>query len=87
MSQEQESESPPGRDWPDTEYKYIVEVKASETFNNIMRREGIPVADGSAHVSFTSTKRLDMKRYKQNGLLRSYSVIRVRKIEEVVEEG
>jgi hypothetical protein len=73
---------------PDTEYKYIANIKAFETFRNIVRGQGVSMPEtGGGNVSFTSPKRLDMKAYKDGGLLWSYSVIRVRRVEEVVEEG
>jgi len=70
----------------DTEYRYIVHMKASETFRNVMRREGITIPEGANHISFTSDKRLDMKGYKERGLTWSYTVIRVRTEEDVIEE-
>lgn len=71
----------------DTEYQYVVHVRASETFANVMRRLGISVPEDTVHVSFTSPRRLNMKGYKEGGLIWSYSIIRVRWSEEVVEEG
>lgn len=72
---------------PDVEYQYIVHVRAWETFLNIIRSEGINIPDGSHHVSFTCGKRLNMKAHKQNALIWSYSIIRVTKNEDVIEEG
>jgi hypothetical protein len=72
----------------DTEYKYIVHVRGLETFRNVMRQEGINIPETSnPHTSFTSTKRLDMKSYKENGVVWSYSVIRVIRNEDVIDEG
>ncbi len=71
----------------DTEYRYIVHVKALEAFANLMRREGIAIQEDTTHVSFVSARRLDAKEYKRRGLIWSYSVIRVRKEEDVMEEG
>ncbi len=71
----------------DPEYHYIVHIKAMETFTNFMRREGIVIPEGMAHVSFTSSARLNMKGYKEMGMIWSYSIIRVRKDEDVIEEG
>jgi hypothetical protein len=72
----------------DTEYKYIVHMRGLETFRNVMRQEGINIPETSnPHTSFTSTKRLDMKSYKENGLVWSYSIIRVTRNEDVIEEG
>jgi hypothetical protein len=73
---------------PDTEYKYIAKVRAFETFRNLVRREGISIPEaGAGTVSFTSPKRLNMKAHKERGLIWSYSIIRVRRVEDVVEEG
>ncbi len=72
---------------PDIEYEYVVHVKAMEAFANAMSRQGVPVPEQSAYVSFASPRRLDMKAYKAKGLIWSYSVIRVRKDGEVIEEG
>jgi hypothetical protein len=71
----------------DVEYRYIVHVKAWETFVNMMRREGIIIPEGSHFVSFTSTKRIYMKGHKDNGLVWSYSIIKVTRTEDIVEEG
>lgn len=71
----------------DTEYNYIAHVRALETFANQISRLGVSIPDKSAHVSFTSSKRLDMRSLKDRGLVWSYSIIRVRKNEEVIEEG
>ena len=72
----------------DTEYKYIVHVRGLETFRNVMRQEGIGIPETSnPHASFTSTRRLDMKSYKESGMIWSYSMIRVTRNEDVIEEG
>jgi hypothetical protein len=71
----------------DVEYQYIVHVRAWETFLNIMRSERIAIPEGSHYVSFTCGKRLNMKAHKQNALIWSYSIIRVTKNEDVIEEG
>jgi hypothetical protein len=71
-----------------TEYKYIVHLRGLETFRNVMRQEGTNIPETSnPHASFTSTKRLDMKSYKENGLIWSYRIIRVPRNEDVIEEG
>ena len=72
---------------PDTEYKYIVHVRALETFRNIMAIASVHIPDTSSHVSFTSGKRLDLKACKEKGVIWSYSTIRVTRNEDVVEEG
>lgn len=69
------------------EYRYIVHIRALETLTNLLRREGISIPEGSMHVSFPANTRLNMKALKDMGLIWSYSVIRVRKDEEIVEEG
>ena len=71
----------------DVEYRYIVHVRAWETFRNMMRREGIIIPEGSHHVSFTCGKRLNMKGHRQNGLIWSYSIIKVTRNEDVIEEA
>jgi hypothetical protein len=71
----------------DTEYRYIVQISAFESFRNIARREGIVIPESSTYASFTTPKRLDMRGYKQRGLIWSYSVIKVRRHEEIIEEG
>jgi hypothetical protein len=72
----------------DTEYMYIVHMAGLETFRNVMRQEGINIPETSnPHTSFTSSKRLPMKSYKENGLVWSYSIIRVTRSEDVIEEG
>jgi hypothetical protein len=71
----------------DTEFKYIVQVRAFETFRNTLRREGLAMPETVVNnLSFASSKRLDMKSYKARGLIWSYSIIRVRKVEDVIEE-
>ncbi len=72
---------------PDVEYRYIVHVRALETFVNRVRREGINIPDGAQRVSFASPKRLDLAQDKQNGLIWSYSVIERRYTEDLIEEG
>ena len=71
----------------DTEYRYVVKVRAIEAFPNRVRREGINVPDSSQQVTFTSSKLLNLKEYKANGLVWSYTVVRRRYTEEVFEEG
>ncbi len=69
------------------EYRYIVHTKAFETFTNLLRTQGINIPEKSARLSFKSRMLLDMRQMKEKGLLWSYSIIRVRSAEEVVEEG
>lgn len=72
---------------PEIEYQYIAHLRAAETFANVVSRVGIKIPGNSAHVSFTSPRRLDMRGFKEHGLVWSYSIIRVRKVADVIEEG
>ena len=72
---------------PDTEYKYIVHVRALETFRNKMGTIGVRIPETSSHVSFTSSKRLDLRAYRDKRIIWSYSIIKVTRNEDVVEEG
>jgi hypothetical protein len=71
----------------DTEYRYVVRLRATEAFANIMAKEGVTVALTPGRVSFTSKKLFDMKAFKDRGLIWSYSIIGVRADEHVIEEG
>jgi hypothetical protein len=71
----------------DTEFRYIVQLRAVETFTNLMRRQGISIPDNTTAVSFASNRLLNMKLYKEIGLVWSYSIIEVRRKEDLVEEG
>jgi hypothetical protein len=71
----------------DTEFKYIVHIRAFETFRNTLRREGIAMPEALAsNLSFASFKRFNMREYQARGLIWSYSIIRVRRVEDVIEE-
>jgi hypothetical protein len=72
---------------PDTDFKYLIDVRAFETLRNVLRREGVSIPEGSNHISFTWHKRLNMKALKESGMIWSYSIIRVRKVEEIIEES
>ena len=50
-------------------------------------RQAIIIPEGSHFVSFTSTKRIYMKGHRDNGLVWSYSIIKVARTEDVIEEG
>jgi hypothetical protein len=52
-----------------------------------MAREGLNIPERSSGVSFTLPRRLNMRVLKERGVLYSYSVIRVRMVEEIIEEG
>jgi hypothetical protein len=75
-----------GPEAPDTEYQYVVNVRAIETFVNTMSREGLALPQQSA-ISFRSRRLLNMRKLKERGILWSYSIIRVRTVEDVLEEG
>ncbi len=69
-------------------YEYVADVKARETFRNIIRGHGItPRERDGRKVVFTSEKLLDMKGMKERGLLWSYAIARVKKVKELVEVG
>jgi hypothetical protein len=69
-------------------YEYIADVKAWETFSNILRRNGVALNEGgSRKVTFRSGRRLDMKGMKQKGLLWSYAVAKVKRVKELIEVG
>jgi hypothetical protein len=72
---------------PDTEYKYIVHVRAAETFRNKVGAVGVRITETSSHVSFTSSKRLDLRAYRDKRIIWSYSIIKVTRNEDVIEEG
>ncbi len=72
---------------PDTQYQYIVNVRAVETFANMMSRLGINITYTSKNLSFTAPRLLNMKAMKERGIIFSYSIIRVRTVEDVIEEG
>jgi len=80
-------EAAQGLETPGIEYRYIVHVRALEAFGNRMRREGTIIPEGPAHVSFSTNKRLDMKELREDGLIWSYSIIRVTRAEDILEEG
>jgi hypothetical protein len=65
----------------------LVDVKARETFSNLMRVYGINLHERDRKATFRSRTRLDMKRMKEKGLIRSYSVARVIVSKEVLERG
>jgi hypothetical protein len=68
-------------------FEYKVDVRAWETFCNIMRGYGISLREGDRILTFRSEIRVDMKRLKEKGLLWSYSVAKVIMRKEVVETG
>jgi hypothetical protein len=72
---------------PDIEYKYIVHIRAFETFRNKIGSVGVRIPETSSHVSFTSSRRLDLRAYRDKRIIWSYSIIKVTRNEEVVEEG
>jgi hypothetical protein len=69
-------------------FEYTVDVRAWETFNNIMRGHGVALREGgSRRVTFSSEQRIDMKSMKEKGLLWSYAVARVKRVKELLEVG
>jgi len=69
-------------------YEYTADVKAWETFSNVLRRNGVELSEGRGRrVTFRSEKRLDMKGMKHKGLLWSYAVAKVKRVKELVEVG
>ena len=48
---------------------------------------GVRIPETSSHVSFTSTKRLDLRAYRDKRIIWSYSIIKVTRNEDVIEEG
>jgi hypothetical protein len=69
-------------------YEYTADVRAWETFSNILRRYGIALHEGGGRrVTFSSKKRLDLKGMKEKGLLRSYAVANVKRVKELLEVG
>ncbi len=72
---------------PEIEFKYIVDIRTLETFANQMGRQGVIIPRESLRASFYSPKRLEMRAYKDRGLIWSYSIISVSKTEERIEEG
>jgi hypothetical protein len=87
MTEQRTTSSAESAEGPDIQYQYVVNIRAIETFVNLMAREGLNIPERSSSVSFTLPRRLNMKVLKERGVLYSYSVIRVRRVEDVVEEG
>ncbi len=71
----------------DIEYQYSVHVTAGETLANILRRQGIAVPETAPHVTFTSPTRIDLKPLKEKRIIKSYSISKVRRATELIEEG
>ena len=69
------------------EYAYTVVPAASETFRNLMLREGITTAWDSKRITFTSDKLLNMRRLKERGIIKSYTISKLSRKGETVEEG
>lgn len=69
-------------------YEYAADVKAWETFSNILRGYEVALRDeGGRRVTFRSDKLIDMKGMKENGVLWSYAVAKVKRVKELVEVG
>jgi hypothetical protein len=69
------------------DYEYTVHVRAWETFGNLMRGHGVSLREGDRNVTFSTEKRIDMKKLKERGLLWSYVIAKVRRSKEIVETG
>ncbi len=70
---------------PLQEFEYSVNIRALETFLNVMRRHGLQVALSGLRGTFTSNERLNMRRLKEIGLISSYEIVKVSKNRELVE--
>jgi hypothetical protein len=68
-------------------YEYIADVKAWETFRNILRKHGVALREGERRVTFRTIRLLDMKGMKEKGLVWSYAVAKVKRVKELVEVG
>lgn len=69
-------------------YEYIADVRAWETFSNILRGYGVLLHEGAGRkVTFSSESRVDMKTFKEKGLLWSYAVAKVKRVKELIEVG
>jgi hypothetical protein len=69
-------------------YEYNADVIAWETFGNIVRGYGVALHEGGGRkVTFSSKTRLDLKGMKENGVLRSYAVAKVKRVKELLEVG
>ena len=68
-------------------YEYTADVRAWETFRNILRGHGVNLREGDRKVTFTSERRLDMKGMKERGLLWSYAVAKVKRVKLLEEVG
>jgi hypothetical protein len=68
-------------------YEYSVDVKAWETFRNILRNYGVDLPLRNGRLTFRSERRIDMKGMKEMGLLWSYAVAKVKRVKELDEIG
>jgi hypothetical protein len=69
-------------------YEYTVDVRAWETFSNILRGQGVALHErGGRRVSFSTRERIDVKGMKEKGLLWSYAVAKVKRVKELLEVG
>ena len=69
------------------EYAYTVVPAALETFRNLMFREGIITAWDDKRITFTSEKLLNLRRLKERGIIKSYTISKLSRKGETVEEG
>ncbi len=69
-------------------YEYVADVRAWETFSNILRGYGVAIREeGGRRVTFRSDKLIDMKRMKEDGVLWSYAVAKAKRVKELLEVG
>jgi hypothetical protein len=78
---------PPNRKLRQDEYEYKVEPLAVETLTNLLRLEGVITIWDGAWIVFTSDRLLNMRRLKELGIIRSYTILRVLQKNEIIEEG
>jgi hypothetical protein len=69
------------------EYAYTVVPAALETFRNLMLREGIVTVWENKRITFASDKLLNMRRLKEIGIIKSYTISKLSRKRETVEEG
>ena len=68
-------------------FEYTADVRAWETFRNILRNYGVDLPQRNGRLTFTSETRIDMKEMKEKGLLWSYAVAKVKRVKELDEVG
>jgi hypothetical protein len=73
----------------EAEYQYFVHAKALDAFIDTIRKQRVllPERNVTPHLMFTSPQKLDMKSCKENGLIWSYSIVRLHRDQGLVERG